>query len=205
MPTNSFQIRRAATGDEPVLRTLRMQALSESPEAFGSTLDREVARSTADWQRWLSPSATCILETATGPMGLAAGVPDAADPDMVSLMAMWVHPDLRGSGAADMLIDAVLAWAEAVGAHLIRLDVIQGNDRARRVYERHQFRPIEGSGAKVRSVTLKAASDLDHGDIQALFKAAIKHSGVTFPRTRSTRVVIKSESKKPRPRRTGHA
>ena len=64
---------------------------------------------------------------------------------------------------------------------------------------------LEGSGAKVRSVTLKAASDLDHGDIQALLKAAIKHSGVTFPRTRSTRMIIKSESKKRRPRRTGHA
>ena len=64
---------------------------------------------------------------------------------------------------------------------------------------------LEGSGGKVRSVALKAASDLDHGDIQALIKAAIKHSGVTFPRTRSTRMVIKSESKKRRPRRAGHA
>ena len=61
---------------------------------------------------------------------------------------------------------------------------------------------LEGAGAKVRSVTLKTASDLDHGDIQALVKAAIKHSGVTFPRTGSTRMVIKSESKKRRPRKT---
>src|SRR5262245_53515588 len=59
---------------------------------------------------------------------------------------------------------------------------------------------LEGSGAKVRSVTLKAASDLDSGDIHALLKAAIKHSGVTFPRTRSTRMIIRSESKKRRPR-----
>src|SRR5262245_62290649 len=64
---------------------------------------------------------------------------------------------------------------------------------------------LEGSGTKVRSVTIKAASDLDHGDIQALIKAAIKHSGVTFPRTRSTRMVIKSESKKRKPRKTGNA
>ena len=64
---------------------------------------------------------------------------------------------------------------------------------------------LEGSGAKVRSVTLKAASDLDREDIQALIEAAIKHSGVTFSRTRSTRMVIKSESKKRRPERTGHA
>ena len=80
---------------------------------------------------------------------------------------------------------------------------------------------LEGSGARVRSVTLEAASDLDHRDIRALIKAAIKHSGVTFPRRRSTRLVIKSGSKKQRksvskrqstavskkqrPRRTGHA
>ena len=64
---------------------------------------------------------------------------------------------------------------------------------------------LEGSGAKVRSVTLTAASDLDHGDIQALLKAAVKHSGVTFPRTRSTRIIIKSESKKRKPRKTGDA
>ena len=64
---------------------------------------------------------------------------------------------------------------------------------------------LKGSGGKVRSVTLKAASDLDHGDIRALVKAAIKHSRVTFPRTPSTRMVIKSESKKRRPRRTRHA
>ena len=64
---------------------------------------------------------------------------------------------------------------------------------------------LEGSGAKVRSVTLKTASDLDHGDIHALLKAAIKHSGATFPRTRSTRMIIKSESKTRRPRKTGDA
>ena len=64
---------------------------------------------------------------------------------------------------------------------------------------------LEGSGGKVRSVTLKAAADLDHGDIHALIKAAIKHSGETFPRARPTRMVIKSESKKRRPKRTGHA
>src|SRR5262250_577748 len=53
---------------------------------------------------------------------------------------------------------------------------------------------LEGSGGKVRSVTLKAASDLDHGDIQALVKAAKKHSGAKFPKTRSNPMVIKSES-----------
>ena len=59
---------------------------------------------------------------------------------------------------------------------------------------------LQGSGTKVRSVILKAASDLDHGDIHTLIKAAIKRSGVTFPRTRTNRMVIKSESVKRRRR-----
>ncbi len=52
---------------------------------------------------------------------------------------MWVHPELRGSGAADALIAEHLAWARAVGARLVRLEVIANNDRARRFYERHGF------------------------------------------------------------------
>lgn len=56
---------------------------------------------------------------------------------------------------------------------------------------------LEGSGSKVRSVTVQSASDLDHRDIRALIKAAIEHAGVTFPRNRPTRVVIKSAAKKP--------
>jgi hypothetical protein len=64
---------------------------------------------------------------------------------------------------------------------------------------------LEGSGGKVRSVTLKAASDLDRGDIHELVRAAIKHSGVTLPRAGSNRMVIKSESKKKKPKKTGKA
>jgi hypothetical protein len=64
---------------------------------------------------------------------------------------------------------------------------------------------LEGSGSKVRSVTVEAATDLDHGDIHALIQAAIQHAGVTFPRTRSNPMIIQSYAKKTRPRKTGKA
>jgi hypothetical protein len=63
---------------------------------------------------------------------------------------------------------------------------------------------LEGSGTRVRSVTLKTASDLDRADIKALIKAAIKHSGVTSPGTGPVTMVIKTESKKKKkPGKTG--
>jgi GNAT superfamily N-acetyltransferase len=72
---------------------------------------------------------------------MVAGLHDETDPAVVHLMAMWVHPQIRGSGGADELVAAVVAWAESVGANLVRLKVIQGNDRARHFYERMGFRP----------------------------------------------------------------
>jgi len=140
MKSGPLTVRRAAPGDEAILRSLRLEALTEAPEAFGSTYDREMARTPADWQRWLSPGVTFILEEAGTPRGLVAAVRDADDAGIVYLMAMWVHPALRGSGAADALVTEHLAWAHAAGARLVRLDVIATNNRARRLYERHGFR-----------------------------------------------------------------
>ena len=68
---------------------------------------------------------------------------------------------------------------------------------------------LEGTGRKVRSVVLEAASDLDRAEIEALIRGAIELSGVTLPKGRPNRIVIKSAAKKkkqkPRPKRTRRA
>jgi hypothetical protein len=55
---------------------------------------------------------------------------------------------------------------------------------------------LEGSGTKVRSVPLKAPSDLDRGDVHDLIQSAIKHCGLTFSGKRPGPMIFKSESKK---------
>lgn len=54
---------------------------------------------------------------------------------------------------------------------------------------------LKGTGTKVRSLTLESAADLDRADIKALLDAAIPKSGITFPSTGSTNLVIKSNAK----------
>ena len=132
-------VRRAAAGDEARLRAVRLEAMREAASAFGSTYNRELARTPAGWERWLSTGATFVVDQADGMQGIVAGMPDAEDPAVVHLMAMWVHPSLRGSGASDALVAAVLAWAGEVGATSVRLVVIEANDAARRCYERSGF------------------------------------------------------------------
>jgi GNAT superfamily N-acetyltransferase len=135
-----FTIRRAQLGDEPILREVRLQALSEAPLAFGSTYEKELARTTSDWQRWMSPGVTFVLYEPAGARGIIAGLRDETDRAVVYLLAMWVHPKIRGAGGADALVAEVVTWARSEGAKFVRLNVIQGNDRARRFYERNGFR-----------------------------------------------------------------
>jgi hypothetical protein len=53
--------RRAVPGYEPVVRAIRLQTLSDVLDAFGSTWQREPARTTLDWQRWMSSGVIFIL------------------------------------------------------------------------------------------------------------------------------------------------
>jgi GNAT superfamily N-acetyltransferase len=135
-----FAVRRAVIGDESVLRALRLQALTDSPRAFSSTYELELARTTADWGRWMAPGVTFLLEADGESRGIVAGVRDPQDSSVVHLMAMWVHPDVRGTGAADRLVTSVKTWAAEVGATQVHLKVVQSNSRARGCYERAGFR-----------------------------------------------------------------
>jgi GNAT superfamily N-acetyltransferase len=131
-----FTVRRAELADVPVLRSLRIEALTSDPEAFGSTLEREVHRTDENWRCWIAPNPTFLLEADGKPRGMVAGVQEIEDASTVDLMAMWVHPEARGTGAAALLIAAVRQWAGAIGATQVRLKVVEKNLRARRCYER---------------------------------------------------------------------
>jgi ribosomal protein S18 acetylase RimI-like enzyme len=126
-------------GDEALLRSLRLQALSDAPAAFGSTYERELARTTADWQRWFFPGVTLLLSDADQTLGLVVGMRDDTDARVAHLMAMWVHPSLRSSGAAGELVRELVVWAKAEGFALLRLNVMQDNLRALRFYQRCGF------------------------------------------------------------------
>lgn len=59
------------------------------------------------------------------------------------LDGIFVAPQARGRGVGTLLLDAIAAEAITRGYHEVRLDVIEGNDRARALYEREGFRAIK--------------------------------------------------------------
>ena len=143
---DAVRVRRLTPDDWQALRDIRLAALRDAPSAFGSTYSREAAFTESDWrgrlERESARSATfgAVLGDAAGPLvGLSGGYVEEQSPGTVELVAMWVHPDVRGSGVGEVLVQPVRAWGRAIGAERLHLWVTEGNGPAQRLYERCGF------------------------------------------------------------------
>ncbi|HEX6338232.1 MAG TPA: GNAT family N-acetyltransferase [Jiangellaceae bacterium] len=138
MSESTVEIHLATVADLPEVRAVRLRALKDAPYAFASTYEREAALGAADWvQRLTSGSATFLARVDGRTVGVCTGLPPRDE--MVALVAMWVDPAARGSGVAALLVNAVSAWAAGQGAARVHLSVTDGNERARRFYEKLGF------------------------------------------------------------------
>lgn len=132
-----MEIDRISPDNWEVVRDIRLQALLDAPDAYGSTYAHE---STFDETRWRercsSPHFVAIHDGE--PVGLVAGM-TLTNPETRDLVSMWVRPDFRGTGLAADLVRAVIAWAVDEKAQALVLRVNDGNDRAWRLYEKLGF------------------------------------------------------------------
>ncbi len=131
-------IRQTTADDWELLREVRMRALADSPEAFIDTVEQAASFPENLWRARATPSRTqaCFLcEDGAGMVSCFV----AADPATVFLVAMWVAPELRGTGQARELVERVVDWARAHGAAHVALSVEPGNERAARLYEKCGF------------------------------------------------------------------
>jgi ribosomal protein S18 acetylase RimI-like enzyme len=123
------ELRRLGPDDWEAFREIRLRALADAPDAFGSTLERELAFTEDDWrQRFTGPVA--VVEdprpVAVGGIFLNDGVPH--------VWGMWTDPAHRGRGHARRILDEILPPDLTA-----QLDVNVTNPGARAVYERYGF------------------------------------------------------------------
>jgi ribosomal protein S18 acetylase RimI-like enzyme len=120
------------------VRPLRLRALREDPDAFGSTVESEQDRPDADWDFWVRDS--IIAFDGDTPVGMANL---KLEPHQARLFGMWVAPEARGKGVAELLARALI---ERAGDRPILLCVAEPAKPARRLYERLGFRPTGTTG-----------------------------------------------------------
>src|SRR5690242_20294266 len=132
-------VRATALDDWQAMRDIRLQALRDAPDAFGSTHAREVAFESAEWHRRATRDGSffAFIPGLAEPAGLAGGYEE--EPGVTELVSMFVRPQARGHGVGEALIDAVTAWARNRNATSVHLWVSETNKPAIRLYERCGF------------------------------------------------------------------
>jgi len=144
-------IERLRAGEGGRMRAIRLRALADAPEAFGSTYEEAERRSLEDWEAQIERLPTFVWREGDADLGadlgMVRGAPHDGDPGAAYLISMWVAPEARGRGIGSALVGEVVAWARGRGLRRLVLDVAAQNAGARRLYERCGFVATGAIGA----------------------------------------------------------
>jgi RimJ/RimL family protein N-acetyltransferase len=153
-----MEIRVLTEADVALYRPLRLRALQEEPESFGSAYEESAQRPLEEMAHRLRPDPT------TGTVTLGA-----FDPGLVGMVGllrdsgikmqhkamiwgMYTVPEVRGRGVGRALLAALLAHARTVpGLEQVYLTVVTTQPAARALYESFGFVPY---GVEPRTLKL---------------------------------------------------
>jgi len=135
-------VRRVRPEETDRYREVRLRALAEDPDAFATTHEQALARLPAEWEdlvaRWTAdPAASLwIAEADDGRwVALAAGVRSDDEPGTIELVQVWSAPEVRRTGVARRILEAIIAAGRDAAPNGFGLWVASGNDGAARFYE----------------------------------------------------------------------
>lgn len=134
-------VRPTGVEDADDYRALRLEALADSPAAFGTTLAEARAYDPARWASLAASGATVLAWRAGRPVGMATGGANDTHPGTRWLYGMYVTESERGRGVAEALVEAILERTRALGAPALFLQVTGAMGRARAFYARLGFEP----------------------------------------------------------------
>ena len=137
---STLSVRRCGPDDWPGLRAIRLEALADTPDAYGSTYDDTARWSNAQWKNSASTRLYYLAERDGHMVGMVSGGFNDGYPGTRWLYGMYVTPSERGSGTAALLVRAIADWAKSEGVDEIYLHVTTSVARARAFYEKVGFR-----------------------------------------------------------------
>ena len=143
-------------GEWPALRSARLAALRDSPEAFVAILAVEEKRASEEWVASLTSSFWVVARNDGAVVGIAClAAKDLAAPEKRFIESVWVDPRYRGQNGRRKLNSPQslvrqmlhkLEWcARAEGAKRLQLWVLRDNESAIDAYLKLGFDPVPDS------------------------------------------------------------
>jgi ribosomal protein S18 acetylase RimI-like enzyme len=146
-------VRRLSPADAALFRDIRLEGLSQDPDAFGSTFEDESPQPMSFFAERLAGAAVFAAFRGAELLGVVGFYvqPGPKHRHKGTLWGMYVRPGARGSGVGARLVEAVVEHARG-RVELVQLRVISENLAARRLYSRFGFEEygLEKHGAKYR-------------------------------------------------------
>lgn len=140
----NFEIRRVKPDEAAAWREMRLEALRNHPDSFGDSYEEASARPISLLQARLAetgPNITLGVYLDGVLQGTAAFVVETTLKTRHKglMTAVYLRPVLRGSGAADALVAAIIAHARQ-HVDMLKAVVNPKNETARKLYFRHGFK-----------------------------------------------------------------
>jgi ribosomal protein S18 acetylase RimI-like enzyme len=133
-------IRATTEEDWEILKEIRLASLRDAPTAFGVSHATAAAYGDSQWRDRASGrgQAEFLLAFMNGAaVGIVGGV---VSPTLeFNLIAMWIRPEYRGTGAAAGLVDSIKTRAVSKGHARVVLSVSRDNRRASAFYRKLGF------------------------------------------------------------------
>ena len=171
--TTRYTVRPVRAHEWRESKALRLLALSEeaAPMAFVESHGEAAARPDDFWQGRARSSSldagpgagarsfVAVTDDGTWVGTAAVLIEEAGDADFEGrvveeagghVVGVFLHPEHRGRGVMDSVLQAATDWLRERGSSRARLYVHAGNARAQRCYERSGFRP---TGARFTGTT----------------------------------------------------
>jgi ribosomal protein S18 acetylase RimI-like enzyme len=133
-------MRQLTPADAAAYRDIRLAGLKDSPEAFGSTFDRENAQPLAWFCERLRNAQVFGAFRSTELLGIVGFRIHEGEKESHKglLWGMYVRPEARKASVGRLLVEAVIEYARD-RVEVIQLSVVSGNESARRLYARLGF------------------------------------------------------------------
>jgi ribosomal protein S18 acetylase RimI-like enzyme len=148
MTSEPIEITRLSPDEWAAYRAIRLEALHDSPQAFGSTYADFVEKPPSYWQARLQNAAAeqgnwlYFARRGEQLVGIIGAYCEEGQPESAWVISVYVSPAARGQGVGAALMQHQLTALKKRGVRTAVLEVMVDQHPARALYQRCGFREV---------------------------------------------------------------